>query len=146
MNKIHNPAEAASGGCICGGVRYSISARDRLRQVVACHCEQCRRFSGHYVAATGARYRYFTLLADSTLQWYAYVPGVRQGFCNRCGCSLFFDYPQEQRISILAGTLDDSHGLQEVMHIYTREAGCYYTLPAAVDRVEDGTFTLPCPT
>ncbi|PWQ92047.1 aldehyde-activating protein, partial [Leucothrix pacifica] len=36
----------ATGGCICGGVRYQVSDRSRLRQVVACHCDQCRRFSG----------------------------------------------------------------------------------------------------
>lgn len=135
-------AEKVGGGCICGGVRYEVSGRDKLRQVIACHCEQCRRFSGHYIAASGARYAYFTLLNEATLKWYAYKNGVRQGFCGECGCSLFFDYPDEQRISIAAGTLDDSRGLTEVAHIYGGEAGCYYALPEAL--LVDGV-DLVCP-
>ena len=38
------------GGCLCGAVRYEI--RGPLRGVIACHCSQCRRTSGHYVAMT----------------------------------------------------------------------------------------------
>ena len=132
-----------SGGCICGGVRYEVQGQDKLRQVVACHCEQCRRFSGHFIAASGARYKYFRYLSDETLKWYAYKSGVRQGFCGECGCSLFFDYPDEERISIAAGTLDDSSGLAEKAHIYAGEAGCYYHVPA--DLVQDEWVPLDCP-
>src|ERR1700683_1428073 len=56
------------GGCLCGGVRYSV--RGSLRDVVACHCLQCRRTSGHFVAATGAEASRVTLDEDATLVWY----------------------------------------------------------------------------
>jgi hypothetical protein len=71
-----------TGACICGGVRYEVSDRSKLRPVIACHCEQCRRFSGHFIAASGANYEHFTLLNDKTLRWYSYVSGVKQGFCG----------------------------------------------------------------
>ncbi len=45
---------SATGGCLCGAVRYELQGR--LRAVVACHCGQCRRTSGHYVAATAVRH------------------------------------------------------------------------------------------
>lgn len=46
-------AKVITGGCPCGGVRYEV--RGPLRDVIACHCTQCRRTSGHFVAATACR-------------------------------------------------------------------------------------------
>ncbi|MFM7784547.1 MAG: GFA family protein, partial [Gammaproteobacteria bacterium] len=39
-----------SGACLCGVVRYTVQGP--LRPVVVCHCTQCRRQTGHYLAAT----------------------------------------------------------------------------------------------
>jgi hypothetical protein len=39
----------ATGGCLCGAVRYEV--RGPLRPVVYCHCTQCRRTSGHFSAS-----------------------------------------------------------------------------------------------
>ena len=39
-----------TGSCMCGGVRYQITGS--LREVVNCHCEPCRQFTGHHMAAT----------------------------------------------------------------------------------------------
>ena len=50
-DKHMNPA--ITGGCLCGGVRYAVTGP--LRDIIACHCEQCRRSSGHFVAATACR-------------------------------------------------------------------------------------------
>ena len=37
------------GSCLCGGVVFE--ADPPYREVVACHCTQCRKTSGHYWAA-----------------------------------------------------------------------------------------------
>jgi len=42
---MSNPQIAAIGGCLCQAVRYEIHGP--LRDVIACHCTQCRRTSGH---------------------------------------------------------------------------------------------------
>ncbi|PID45695.1 MAG: aldehyde-activating protein [Proteobacteria bacterium] len=138
-------ATPVTGGCICGGVRYEVSDRSKLRQVIACHCEQCRRFSGHFVAASGARYEHFTWLNDETLRWYAYRPNIRQGFCGECGCSLFFDYPKGSRLSIAAGSLDDSSGISIVAQIYCAEAGQYYQVSQEGEMVDGGNVSVACP-
>ncbi|MDB3912880.1 GFA family protein, partial [Paracoccaceae bacterium] len=39
-----------TGSCECGAVVFELSGK--LRDVVACHCGQCRKTSGHYWAAT----------------------------------------------------------------------------------------------
>ena len=43
------------GRCLCGAVNYRVDGP--LRPVVACHCGQCQRTSGHFVAATSGRHR-----------------------------------------------------------------------------------------
>ena len=47
MNNLH------TGSCLCGSVRFRISGH--LRGVVYCHCWQCRKQTGHFVAATNAQ-------------------------------------------------------------------------------------------
>jgi hypothetical protein len=42
---------------------------------------------------------------------------------------LFFDPESDDRISIAAGTLDDSVGLKLAAHIFVEEAGNYYDIP-----------------
>jgi hypothetical protein len=115
-----------SGGCLCGGVRYTVNGP--LRDVIACHCEQCRRTSGHFVAATACRRKYFSLEQQESLRWFSAVPGFRRGFCNVCGSSLFFEEIGKERISIAAGSLDKPQGLHISAHLFTSEAGDYYTI------------------
>ncbi len=43
----------ARGGCLCGAVRYEVQGP--LRDVLICHCEECRRWHGHVSATTAAR-------------------------------------------------------------------------------------------
>ncbi len=123
-------SEAITGGCACGGVRYAVNGP--LRDVIACHCEQCRRTSGHFVAATACRRKYFQLTSQDTLRWYSAVEGYRRGFCNHCGSSLFFEEIGGERVSIAAGSLDKNQGLKLGAHIFTAEAGDYYQIDPAI--------------
>jgi hypothetical protein len=61
-------APTASGRCLCGAVAYTISGK--LRPVIYCHCEQCRRSSGHYVATTACKRAQIHFESDETLAWY----------------------------------------------------------------------------
>jgi len=130
------PDEQASlsGGCLCGGVRYRIDGE--CRDIICCHCENCRRTHGHFSAYTALRKTDLTLVASDTLQWFHDAsPDTWRGFCNRCGASLFWDMRDGAgRISVAAGSLDDSGRLKVVGHIHMAESGKYY-------RVDDG---LPC--
>ena len=132
-----------TGGCICGAVRYQVNGA--LRPVIACHCEQCRRFSGHFVAATATRKTYFQLLQADGLKWYSYQSGLRQGFCQECGSSLFFEDEQSARISIAAGSLDQPQGLKLAAQIFAAEAGDYYQLDTSVPISENGTHSVQLP-
>ena len=128
---------------MCGAVRYAVHGP--LRQIVACHCEQCRRSSGHFVAATACRRANFELLCEETLAWYSAVKGFRRGFCKRCGSSLFFEETDGKRVSIAAGSLDKPQGLKIEAHIYTDEAGDYYEIDPHVPQSVDHRHQVKLP-
>ena len=115
-----------SGSCLCGGVAYTVAGE--LRPVDYCHCSQCRRTSGHFVAATACEPQQLTLTRDASLCWYESSPSAMRGFCKNCGSSLFWRPAHGRHISIMAGTLDPPTGLEAVEHIFVADASDYYTI------------------
>jgi hypothetical protein len=130
-----------SGGCLCGAVRYEV--RGALRPIVMCHCTQCRRMTGHVMAATAARRADFHLLSDGDLEWYVSSAEARRGFCARCGSTLFWEGAGRDYLSIAAGTLDDASGLAIACHIFVADKGHYYEITDSAPQIRDGTFSLP---
>jgi hypothetical protein len=115
-----------TGGCLCGAVRYV--AKGQLRDVVYCHCGQCRRQSGLYFAATAVDKTALTLTGDAALRWYAASDHAVRGFCGTCGSVLFWKAHTASHIAILAGSLDDPSGLKASSHICTDGRPSFYAL------------------
>ncbi len=111
------------GGCLCGAVLYETEGP--LRPVVACHCTQCRKSSGHHVAATSAPRDGVKI--EGQVQWYQSSPEARRGFCPVCGSNLFWDGPGSH-LSIFAGTLDAPSGVRLEGHIFCADKGDYYDI------------------
>jgi hypothetical protein len=122
------------GSCLCGAVHYRVSGP--LRPIIACHCIQCRKSSGHYVAATACPTEALHMEGD-TLQWFASSPQAERGFCGRCGSNLFWRRTGSSSTSIWAGSIDGPTGLHIAQQMFTRSKGDYYTLPDA-PAVPDG--------
>ena len=133
----------ATGGCLCGPVRYEV--RGPLRAVVNCHCEQCRRTSGHFVAATAARVEDLVLVESGGLSWYESSPTARRGFCRTCGASVFWEPVSGESVSIMAGTLDPPTGLETVAHIFVEDAGDYYEIDDDLPRHPQGEHRVQFP-
>ncbi len=136
------------GGCLCGAVRYEVAGP--LRDVVVCHCHECQRWHGRACAATAAWRRDVRLDEQRGLRWIASPQsdaGARRGFCGDCGSSLFWEAPGRETISIAAGTLDATHGLRTVAHIYVDQAGDYEPLTDDLPRhpgaAPAGTIAMP---
>jgi hypothetical protein len=132
-----------TGGCLCGAVRYSVAGA--LRPVVVCHCTQCRRMTGHVMAATAARCADFHLVSERELKWYAASNEARRGFCGRCGSTLFWEGVGRDYISIAAGSLDESRGLTIACHIFVADKGDYYDIEPGTPQSRDGTFSVAFP-
>jgi len=104
-------------------VRYTVDGP--LRPVVACHYRQCRKTSGHHVAATSAARGDVTVTGAVT--WYASSDTARRGFCGICGSNLFRDGPGDN-LSIFAGSLDGDPGARLAGHIHCADKGAYYEI------------------
>lgn len=124
------------GGCHCGAVRYRVDGP--LRPVVACHCVQCRKTSGHFVAATSAARGDVAVEGTDALRWYQSSADARRGFCGICGSSLFWEAAGSGRLSIHAGTLDGPTGLRIAGHIFCAAKGDYYDIDEGLPRFDGG--------
>ena len=127
-----------NGSCLCGAVRYRVDGP--LRPVIACHCVQCRKTSGHFVAATSAPRD--TVQIEGEVSWYESSPTARRGFCAKCGSSLFWDGAGEN-LAIHAGTLDGPTGLSTAAHIFCADKGDYYAIAEDLPQApqDDARFT-----
>ena len=128
----------ASGSCLCGAVSYQVNGP--LRDVVSCHCKQCRKTSGHFVAASSAARSDLVVTDKEAITWYVSSPGVRRGFCGTCGGHLFWDVEANDHVSIFAGTLDGETGLKTACHIFCADKGDYYEIDDGAPKY-DGTWS-----
>ena len=112
------------GSCLCGGVVFDVLGHSR--PVIACHCTQCRKQSGHFWAASAVSEDALTLVKADTLAWYAASDSAKRGFCNGCGAFLFWQAMESDQISFAPGAIDGPTGLQIAEHWYEDDAGDYY--------------------
>ncbi len=120
MSAIH------TGSCLCGAVRFKIDGA--LRDVVYCHCSQCRRQTGHFYAATNVADAAIEVIGSDNLTWYEASDFARRGFCKTCGSALFWKHNQLAEVSVLAGAFDQPSGLMGGSHIFVGDKGDYYEI------------------
>jgi len=121
----------ATGRCLCGAVTYEVHGP--LRDVLLCHCEECRRWGGFVGAFAATRVEHLTFIEGGPLRWIDSPRSdrhARRGFCTECGSSLFWQAEGSERINVAVGTLDRPTGLRIAGHWYTHQAGDYDELPA----------------
>lgn len=118
-----------AGGCLCGAVRYEV--RGPLREILVCHCVECRRWAGRAWAATAGRVDQTRI--DGPVTWRPSPCSeyhARRGNCERCGSSLFWWAENGERIAIGAGTLDEPDGLRVAAHIWVDHGADWERPPA----------------
>ena len=114
------------GGCACGAVRYRVTGA--MRPVVACHCSQCRQTYTNYAAFSAARRGDLAIDNEAAVTWFESSPGVRRGFCSRCGSNLFWDRASLPVVGVMAGTVDEPSGLAMSSHMFVAYKGDYYEI------------------
>lgn len=120
-----------TGSCLCGGVSFEVSGK--MCNLVACHCSQCRKTSGHFTVASSAPDEAIRFVSDASLTWYRSSPKAQRGFCRVCGGNLFWRPDGEGRNSIFAGVLDNPTGLAVKLHIYCQDKSDFTILPADIE-------------
>lgn len=108
--------EHHDGGCMCGAVRYRLHGP--FTYSAHCHCRSCQR-------ALGAGFATFSAVApenfevvEGELTIYESSPGVRRGFCNKCGTSLTYAGDGWEDVAVLSATLDDPAAAVPTSNVY----------------------------
>lgn len=124
------------GGCGCGAVTYRIEGI--VEPVLHCHCENCRRLSGNFVAATRVPVESLAITdPEGRLSWHD-LDYARYGFCRDCGSTLFYQAADRSHlISVMVGTLDVSPDLPLGGVWFAAEAQSHHVLPEGVP-IHDG--------
>ena len=98
------------GGCLCGAIRFTADGAPKW--TAYCHCQSCRRHTGAPVSAYAGFETSQVRFTRGEPATYASSPGVRRGFCARCGSTLTFEgerWPGEVHLHV--GAFDDPAGL-----------------------------------
>lgn len=107
-----------TGGCLCGAVRYRAAGAPDW--VGHCHCRSCRRNSGAAMLTFAGYTQDRITWTEGERQIFESSPGVRRGFCGRCGTPITYEadsYGDEVHLTI--GTLDAPEALAPTLHVWT---------------------------
>lgn len=132
---------ALRGRCNCGAVRYEIAGSPLA--VIACHCTSCRRQSGAAFSVNLVVRADTMSIAGELASWLdpdteSGAPIERQ-FCGTCGSPIrSVPTAAPKMIALKAGTLDNPEPFAPQMHIWTRSALPWTSLPEDLPRFEKG--------
>ena len=108
------------GGCLCGAIRFR--AEGDPKWTGYCHCASCRRHTGAPVSAYAGYAAEKVTVIKGTPAEYASSPGVRRGFCPKCGSTLTYRgdrWPGEVHIHV--GAFDDPAAFPPRGHAFAEE-------------------------
>ena len=145
-----------SGGCLCGAIRYTVTAEPV--RVMICHCTFCQKITGSaYLVEPIFRRQDVSFSGPMT----AFVhrsdnsrKKVTVNFCGTCATSIYLDLERFPTIwGLFGGTFDDPNWFDRAaancLHIFTASAQRGVVLPRGVATFEahaiefDGTPVSP---
>jgi hypothetical protein len=130
-----------TGGCLCGGVRFELTAAP-LR-VSYCHCTRCQRRTGT-AASAQARVdgRAFHVLRGEALMklWRHPDGGFEKCFCRDCGAHLFSRDPDDHDVvSVRMGAFDGDPGVRPERRAFVAYAAPWEAIPDdGLERFREG--------
>ncbi|AZO19149.1 MULTISPECIES: GFA family protein [unclassified Mesorhizobium] len=105
-----NAAVERYGGCLCGNIRYCLTAEPRVHY---CHCDMCRRATGSAFAVLGWAPVAGLLWLTTEPAYRRSSPIARRSFCQSCGTPLTLAYDANPyEVAMHIGTFDDPSGLE----------------------------------
>ncbi len=111
-----NTNATLAGGCFCGAVEYQVTGAPTYSG--NCHCRDCQRAIGAGVVTWfGAKPEQFDV-SKGEITYCETSPGIKRGFCGRCGTSLTFHGEGWDEIGITASSLNDPSAVTPASNVY----------------------------
>ena len=113
-----------SGGCLCGHVRYRLSAEPVAARI--CWCRDCQKIGAGGPTA-GAAFKTASLTIAGALKDYVSVADsgnrMHRKFCPNCGTHLFSEAEvRTHLVFVRLGALDDPDAVKPAATIWTASA------------------------
>ncbi len=120
--KLIVPEFPQQGGCVCGAVRYCLTAAPL--SLYACHCKRCQSYSGGaYSMSMPVLRQHFDLLQGTPKEFRDQADSGRTVsvfFCEHCGTRIWHAPAHSpDQINIKPGTLDNTTWIAPVAHLWT---------------------------
>jgi hypothetical protein len=116
-------SESVTGKCLCGAVK--IFAESNTREVAACHCDMCRRWSaGPFMELPCHNVRFE---GEDSISRIRSSDWAERGFCNKCGSILFYHIMESDEYQISAGLLDDQSQLRLPLQVFVDRKPSFYS-------------------
>jgi hypothetical protein len=125
-----SPERPLQGGCLCGAVRFEVTAP--FISAGYCHCTHCQRRTGTGSSANGrVPQEGFRLLAgEDQLKAFQPPTGVPKLFCMSCGSALFSGEPlSDPEVAVRLGALDGDPGIRPQHRQFLDSAVAWEQIP-----------------
>ncbi len=130
---------SVQGGCLCGAVRFELTAPPAIAGY--CHCMRGQRCTGSAASAQaridGASFRWLSG-ADRVRGWKPQDAGFEKCFCGDCGAHLFSRTQDDSsQMSVRLGAFDSDPGVRPSFRQFVSYAASWEPIP------DDGLERLP---
>ena len=133
-----------NGGCLCGQVRYRITAEPVAARV--CWCRDCQRIASN--GTVNAIFPSASISVSGPIASHERVADsghrVTRRFCALCGSHLFADSTGRPNLTVVRlGTLDDASSIRPSANIWSASAPAWACLDPALERIEQQPLPAP---
>lgn len=140
------------GQCLCGACRFEVEMTPDDLRARACHCQDCRRWSGGAVYVVGplkgVRWNH-----DAPIELLVSSSWAERGFCGLCASGLYWSSRKqpdgaEEAVALMVGLFDDYADFELASEIFVDErlplipahaTALQRTRAEVIDRYQDGT-------
>lgn len=126
------------GSCLCGEIRYEIHGE--IRNIVCCHCSECRKAQGSAFATNGvvAETDFKILSGEHLLSRYEPSPGYAKLFCSRCGSPIISKSEQKPGVvRVRIGTIESDIAERPMAHIFVGSKANWEEIGDGVPQFEE---------
>lgn len=140
------PPAPRSGSCLCGAIRYTVSAPPLVARI--CWCRTCQKISANGTA--NALFPAASLEVSGTPACFASTADsgnvISRYFCASCGCHLFAGSSANANVRVVRlGTLDDPSAIAPQVNIWTASAPSWACLDPALPAATGQPTPPPAP-
>lgn len=113
----------AKGSCLCGAIR--VTAKAVSKNVGACHCSMCRKWTGGPLLAVDCGID-VSFEGQENISVFDSSEWAERGFCGKCGSHLFYRLKENKQHIMPAGLFENDETFVFHHQIFIDEKPAFY--------------------